>query len=186
MKHRNVGRNVAASLAILVGMVALVAFSGTLPARANALEAFAGERSTREVVSALEADSSFTYGVRAAAFPDRIELASANNERLILEDDYFYASIAPFVNYTHSCAVHIFPGCRGELASAMMHVRITDSGGSVAFEGEIETYENGFMGFWLPRDDHFTIEINYGSYRGVFSFATDESSPTCLTEFQLS
>jgi len=57
--------------------------------------------------------------------------------------------------------------------------------GNVLFDGLKETYSNGFMGFWLPRNKTYTIEFEFDGYGGIFTFSTTDESPTCLTEFEL-
>jgi len=81
--------------------------------------------------------------------------------------------------------MHVLTGCQGELESQEMGVRLTNRAGVVVFDGPKETYQNGFMGFWLPRNEDYTIEFEFEGYMGTFAFSTNDDSPTCLTEFRL-
>jgi hypothetical protein len=47
------------------------------------------------------------------------------------------------------------------------------------------TFENGFTGFWLPRNIEGTLRVTYDGKAGETDFATDQNAPTCLTTLQL-
>ena len=57
-----------------------------------------------------------------------------------------------------------------------IQVRLTDNEGNVIFEGMEQTYSNGFMGFWLPRDKSYTIEFEFDGHGGIFTFSTYDDS----------
>lgn len=149
----------------------------------NDLEAFVAGKTTREVVSHLEQGHTGDL-MFAVALPNQIQI-SDGEETLSLYDDAFYISIAPFIHQTHECLMHVFTSCRAELQAVSMHVRLRDQAGNTVFEGIRETYQNGFMGFWLQKNQAYTIEIDYEGYQGVFDFTTHDEDPTCLTDFQL-
>jgi hypothetical protein len=46
------------------------------------------------------------------------------------------------------------------------------------------TFENGFTGFWLPRNIEGTLRVTYDGKAGETDFATDQNAPTCLTTLQ--
>ncbi len=73
----------------------------------------------------------------------------------------------------------------GELDNQTFDIVLTTVDGDVVFEGEKTTYNNGFMGFWLPRDTQYIISIDYGDKSGVFTLETYDDSYTCITSFQL-
>jgi len=147
------------------------------------LQDFVAGKTTREVAEYLEIRG-VDSPVFAVAFPDRLEL-TYEESYLNLYDEYFYVSIAPFINETHECVMHVLTGCQGELTQADLEVKITNSSGDVVFAGTQQTYQNGFMGFWLPRNEDYTIEFEFEGYQGEFYFSTHDDDQTCLTEFRL-
>ena len=169
----------------LIGIMGVLLFTaqGTISHPQQVLEAFVEGRSTQEVVSLLE-DSKVGGDVLAKAFPDRIELHNEENV-LNLNVEAFYVSIAPYLHETHPCTIHNFPGCQAELVNEDVYVQITDNEGIVYFDGIQQTYQNGFMGFWLPKDKTYSIQLAVGDYSGNYTFSTFSNDPTCLTEFKL-
>ncbi len=142
-------------------------------------------REVRDVVEDFE--NGVYTDVDAAAFSTHIEVYKDNEVvKLYDKEDMFYVSIAPYVNLTHAWGIHSLTGCRGELQSAPIDVKIVNrTTGEVLVDQEITTYKNGFMGFWLPRDIEVSIEMSYENTSGSYYFTTYDSSPTCLTEFKL-
>ena len=76
-----------------------------------------------------------------------------------LPDDEFYVSIAPFINETHPCMFHSLTGCQGELVNTPLDVYIEDTDGNVLIGDIIESFDNGFIDLWLPRDQEFKVII---------------------------
>lgn len=102
-----------------------------------------------------------------------------------LPEDEFFVSIAPFVNSTHPCDIHSLTGCQGELVEEDFEVHIEDSEGNVILD-EIKTTEtNGFIDFWLPRDDTFTVTIKQDNKETVSEITTFDGDNTCITTMQL-
>ncbi|AKP33065.1 copper-binding periplasmic metallochaperone CueP [Yersinia aleksiciae] len=99
--------------------------------------------------------------------------------------DKFYLSFAPFVNQTHPCFNHSLSGCRGEMAETTFDVKITDNAGKVILQDKLTSYQNGFIGVWLPRNTEGTIEVSYQGLKAVSPFATHAESQTCMTTLQL-
>ncbi|PNM26299.1 hypothetical protein A6J66_020310 [Yersinia enterocolitica] len=99
--------------------------------------------------------------------------------------DKFYLSFAPYVNQTHPCFNHSLSGCRGELANTAFDVKITDKAGKVILQDTLTSYQNGFIGVWLPRNTEGTIEVSYQGLKAVSPFATQAESQTCMTTLQL-
>ncbi|AIN15459.1 Uncharacterised protein [Yersinia pseudotuberculosis] len=121
--------------------------------------------------------------------------ASVTHAELILSDgqqkfvyplgDRFYLSFAPYINQTHPCFNHSLSGCRGELTNTPFEVKITDNSGKVIMHQQVTSYQNGFIGVWLPRNIEGTLEVSYQGLTAVSPFATGAESQTCLTTLQL-
>ncbi|CNH98129.1 Uncharacterised protein [Yersinia aldovae] len=99
--------------------------------------------------------------------------------------DKFYLSFAPYVNQTHPCFNHSLSGCRGELANAAFDVKITDKAGKIIMQDKVTSYQNGFIGVWLPRNIEGTIEVTYQGLTATSPFATHAESQTCMTTLKL-
>ncbi|KGX84583.1 CueP family metal-binding protein [Pontibacillus litoralis] len=141
------------------------------------------ETDVKELVSQLSASNT-------------VESASIDGKNLVVQDggeenvynlpqDEFFVSVAPYLTYTHPCEFHSLTGCQGELIGEEMDVKITDEQGKVHIDETVTTLENGFMDFWLPRDEQYTIEVNYQNKQTEYSFSTFEEDSTCLTDLQL-
>jgi hypothetical protein len=103
-----------------------------------------------------------------------------------LPDDEFYLSVAPYVEQTHDCYFHSLTTCRGELAGEEVHVTITDRDtGEVLVDEVTETFDNGFVGFWLPSGVDATIRVEYEGYSASEDISTGPDDLTCLTTMQL-
>ena len=103
-----------------------------------------------------------------------------------LPADEFYVSIAPYVNRTHECTYHSLTTCVGELSGEPVHVVVTDDAGNTVVDEELETYDNGFFGLWLPRGMSGTVEITHESGAVDAPISTGEEDPTCVTDLRLS
>lgn len=66
-----------------------------------------------------------------------------------------------------------------------MNWKFVTSDGKVLYENIKSTYENGFAGFWLPRDIEGTIYVTYDGYEGIQNFDTYSNSDTCITTLKL-
>ncbi len=117
---------------------------------------------------------------------EQLMLADPDQEVAVpLEDNEFYLSVAPYVDQTHECYYHSLTTCRGELANEDISVRIIDDSGAVLVDEQVTTFDNGFVGFWLPRDIEGTIEVTHDGRTGQRDFSTSEDGATCLTTLQL-
>lgn len=115
-------------------------------------------------------------------------LLSADEEEYSLDipDDRFYLSVAPYAEQTHECFNHSLTTCMGELTGEDVKVQITDDTNDEVLVDETRTtFENGFVGFWLPRDIEGTLRISYDGMVGETKIGTGEDDPTCLTTLQL-
>lgn len=143
--------------------------------------------SAQEVVERLDrTNDDRSSGLTGSVTSDEVVLADERTEvALPVPDDSFYLAVAPWRTTTHECFHHNLATCQGELVGTELEVRISDASGEVLVEDEVTTYENGFVGFWLPKDVTGTIEISDGTRTAVSEFATRADSPTCLTTMRL-
>ncbi|MGD7003830.1 CueP family metal-binding protein [Corynebacterium halotolerans] len=124
-------------------------------------------------------------------------LASVRTDELVLSDNdddvvvdlpenQTYVSIAPYVTQTHDCFYHSLTTCLGELGNENIQVTITDeTTGEVLVDEETATFDNGFVGFWLPDEATGTIEITHEGRTGVTEFSTTDDGATCVTDLRL-
>lgn len=103
-----------------------------------------------------------------------------------LSGDKFYVSVAPYINKTHRCVDHSLSGCRGEMVKQPFHVKVTDEKQQVIMDKDISSYENGFFGLWLPRNQAMQIEVTQPGYIGKEVISTNDDSQTCITTLRLS
>lgn len=105
---------------------------------------------------------------------------------LPMPDDSFYVSIAPYVTQTHECFFHSLTTCQGEMVQADVQVTVVDDAtGETVLDDAMTTYENGFVGLWLPRDMTGTITITADGTSVESPISTTADSATCLTTLQL-
>ena len=123
----------------------------------------------------------------ASIRPDELVLSDGEQEvALQMPEDSFYLSVAPYVDETHDCFYHSLTTCQGELTNEDVEVRITDKAtGEVLVDQTVTTYDNGFAGFWLPRDVDGSIEVTYEGQAGAVDFSTSDEGATCVTTLQL-
>lgn len=104
-----------------------------------------------------------------------------------MPDDEFYLSIAPYLTSTHDCHFHSLTTCRGELANATVDVTVRDDAtGKTLAQGSEKTFDNGFLGLWLPRGITATVTIDYQGRQSEKTISTTgDDDATCLTTMQL-
>jgi hypothetical protein len=125
-------------------------------------------------------------GLRASVRPDALVLSAGTTEvTLDIPGDRFYLSVAPYVNRTHECFHHSLTTCKGELAGRELAVTIVDRNGTVLVDGARTTFDNGFVGFWLPRNIDAVLRISYDGRTAEAAISTGPSAPTCLTTLRL-
>lgn len=117
---------------------------------------------------------------------DELLLSDGTEEvSLDLPADRFYLSFAPYVNQTHECYYHSLTTCQGELRNEEIQVTFTDDVGEVVVDEELTTFDNGFVGLWLPRDLEGTLRVSGEGGAGQIPVSTGDDAPTCLTTIQL-
>ncbi|CAM3484165.1 CueP family metal-binding protein [Isoptericola cucumis] len=104
-----------------------------------------------------------------------------------MTSDEFYVSVAPYVDQTHECYFHSLTTCLGELQNASVGVTVTDDAtGEVLIDEARQTFDNGFVGLWLPRGIDATISIEHDGRAGTSRVSTGgDEDATCLTSLQL-
>lgn len=117
------------------------------------------------------------------------ELIITNNDEsqeiFDLPDDDFFVSIAPFINETHPCDIHSLTGCQGELVDADFDIYIENESGEIIVNDTINSGENGFVDLWLPRDESYTVTVDYDGKSVESELSTFEQDGTCITTMQL-
>ncbi len=123
----------------------------------------------------------------ASVRPDELVLSDEEQEVILgLPEDLSYVSIAPYTSRTHDCFYHSLTTCLGELSHENIRVTITDgASGEVLVEEETTTFDNGFIGFWLPADAAGTIEVTHQGRTGTTDFSTTADAATCITDLRL-
>lgn len=126
-------------------------------------------------------------------------MASVRPDELIVKDDSgaegsvpmpedeFYVSIAPYIDVTHECYYHSLTTCTAELQGQTVDVLITDTNtGDVLVDGPVTTFDNGFVGLWLPRGVQAEITIEYDGLSATSTLTTHAADDaTCITTMQL-
>lgn len=123
----------------------------------------------------------------ASVQPDELVLTDGQQEAaMALPKGKSYVSIAPFVDETHDCFYHSLTTCLGEMSGEDVDVVITDSEtGEAVVDESTTTFDNGFVGFWVPSDISGTIRITAEGKSGSTEFSTKSDGPTCVTDLQL-
>ena len=124
----------------------------------------------------------------ASVQPDALVLTDDQEREteLPMPDDEVYISIAPYLEQTHDCHFHSLTTCLGELANTEIQVRLTDDDGGVLLDEARQTYDNGFIGIWVPRGIEATLTIKHEGQTGSATISTtNEEDPTCITTLQL-
>lgn len=128
-------------------------------------------------------------GLMVSIRPDRL-IFSDDKQReaeLAMPTDQFYLSFAPYLTKTHDCHFHSLTTCTGELQNAEVGVLVTDNAtGDVIVDKQLRTFDNGFLGLWLPRDIDATLLVEYQDRTAASPITTKgNEAATCLTTLPL-
>ena len=125
----------------------------------------------------------------ASVQPDVLVLTDGQGRetQLAMPEDEVYISVAPFRAQTHDCYFHSLTTCLGELANTEVEVTLTDTAtGDVLINDLRQTFDNGFVGFWVPRGLEASLTIGHDSQTGTATISTvNADDPTCITTLQL-
>lgn len=125
----------------------------------------------------------------ASIRPDELLLTDDQQREttIAMPEDEFYVSFAPYVSQTHDCHFHSLTTCVGELQNADVQVTVTDeASGETLVDEALTTYDNGFLGVWLPRDIDGTLTVEYEGLTAEWPITTKgEDAATCVTTLPL-
>lgn len=127
-------------------------------------------------------------GLLASVQPDTLILRddSDREARLPMPDDEVYVSVAPFREQTHECHFHSLTTCLGELSDAEIRLTLTGDDGAVLIDETRTTYDNGFVGIWVPRGIDASLTVEHAGRTGTVPVTTrTEQDATCITTLQL-
>ncbi|MEO6867597.1 MAG: CueP family metal-binding protein [Gaiellales bacterium] len=143
----------------------------------------------REVVTRLDktAVKDRPDGLMASVQADAVLLSDAdgNKTAVDLPEEEFYVSIAPYVDQTHDCMFHSLTTCLGELRNEPVRVTVTDADGTEIVDEKRRTYDNGFIGLWLPRGIDATLKVEHDGRTASTAISTADDAFTCLTTLRL-
>lgn len=144
-------------------------------------------KSGREIIETLDQqESARPLPVMGSVRNDQILLSDGVAEEVVpIEGDEFYLSLAPYETFTHDCYFHNVGTCQGELSQEQVHVTITTDDGEVLVDEDATTYANGFVGFWVPKDEKGTIVVTKDGKTAESRFSSDDEGATCITTLQL-
>jgi Periplasmic copper-binding protein CueP len=147
--------------------------------------------SAREVIDRLDrtAVAGRPRDLKASVRPGQLLVSDSRSgaqTTLRIPGGTFYLSIAPYVDQTHKCFYHSLTTCKGELSGAQVHVTITNRDtGAVLIDETTQTFDNGFVGFWLPADTPATVRVEHNGRSATGEVSTGPDGPTCLTTLKL-
>ena len=148
-----------------------------------------GGKSTVEVIDYLDrlGGDQRPADLTASVRPQELVISSGGEKfSLGLPQDRFYLSVAPYVGTTHDCFYHSLTTCKGELTAQDVQVQIVDQTNDRVLVDEVRTtFDNGFVGFWLPRGIEGTLRLSHAGKVGQAAISTDDDAPTCLTTLRL-
>ncbi|GAE94993.1 hypothetical protein JCM21714_4196 [Gracilibacillus boraciitolerans JCM 21714] len=102
-----------------------------------------------------------------------------------LSKNDFFVSIAPYEMATHPCENHSLTGCQGEMRNQEFDLYIEDTDGNVIVDKTINSFDNGFIDLWLPRNKTYKTKIEYNGKVAESDISTFDKDGTCITTMQL-
>ncbi|QGU06791.1 hypothetical protein COCCU_04215 [Corynebacterium occultum] len=179
---------------LTVGVLALLALSGCAAADTNpeathsALADFEGQ-DARTLIEELDATpvAERRSDIMASIRADELLISDASGAEMALPlpADEFYVSVAPYATQTHDCFYHSLTTCLGELDNQAVQVKVVAADGGILVDQEMSTFDNGFLGLWLPRDINATLSIEHERKSSTQEISTGAEAATCLTTLQL-
>lgn len=128
-------------------------------------------------------------GLSASVTPDALILTDSRerDQRLEMPSDVTYISAAPYPKKPQECHFHALTSCLGELKNADVEVTVKDGQSGEAIRQEsTKTFDNGFVGLWLPRGRTGEVTIKYADKSGSAEISTvNDDDATCVTTLKL-
>ena len=132
-----------------------------------------------------ERPAALNVSVRA----DEVVLSDSHEHQaqLPLPDESVYVSFAPYETQTHECTYHSPTGCKGELRNTDVAVSVTDdASGETILKDTFTTFDNGFVGLWLPRNISANVAVEAKGKRAAATISTQGADAlTCITTLRL-
>ena len=128
-------------------------------------------------------------GLSSSITGDHVILIDEHEHRVEvpLPDDLVYVSAAPYLTQTHDCFAHSPTGCIGEQQNVDVQVSVVDADGVVILDEQRRTFDNGFVGMWLPRGIEATLTLTVDGKSATAPISTaGDNVQTCITTMQLS
>jgi hypothetical protein len=174
-------KKILSVIIIVVVMGVIWQFSGI--GRQSILETYKLEAlSVEEMVEALETSSIDKTGLTAYINSSNLVLETSKAQtKIALPEGKFYASIAPYIEMTHTCMTHYLTSCRSELQNEAFEIRIVAEDGTILLDETLTSASNGFIGIWLPKDVNATLHVDYMDFHVKADISTFEGDPTCIT-----
>jgi hypothetical protein len=173
------------SLLFLSLLVSSSAFAATPESAFLASHGLAG-KSVEQIIDTIDStpqDRPLPYS--ASVTSTALKLTDADQSYTLPLGEKFYLSAAPYERQTHPCFNHSLSGCQGEMPNSTFDVKVTDNKGNTVIQKKMKSYQNGFIGLWLPRNMEGSIEVSYNGKKAIRPIQTMDDSQTCLTELQL-
>ena len=124
----------------------------------------------------------------ASVQPDELVLNSGDRTQSVpMPNEEFYLAVAPYDSRTHECYFHSLTTCLGELRNEQVQVTVTDRAtGATVVDDDVTTFDNGFVGIWLPRGLDGEITVEHDGRRATAPISTSNPDDlTCLTSLRL-
>ncbi|WP_432557613.1 CueP family metal-binding protein [Granulicoccus sp. GXG6511] len=143
-------------------------------------------QSAEQIVDQLDRTNEDRHGGPVGSVrPNELVLSDDGGQVSLPLEDNFYLAFAPYLNRTHDCFNHNLASCQGELAQQTMDVKITTGAGETLVDEPMTTFDNGFIGVWLPKDITGEITVEHEGKSVTAPISTGAQDPTCVTTLQL-
>ena len=124
----------------------------------------------------------------ASVRPDVLVLSDVGGREveLAMPQDEVYVSVAPYRTHTHDCHFHSLTTCEGELSDQPVKVRLTGPDGEVLVDETRRTFDNGFVGIWVPRGIEASLTLEHEGRTATVAVSTRrDDDATCITTMHL-
>lgn len=145
----------------------------------------------REIIERLDAQAvaERPADLVASVQPEQLVVAddAGRQTALPMPEDEVYLSAAPYESQTHECHFHSLTTCLGELQNQEVQVTLADRAtGEVLVDQELRTFDNGFVGMWVPKGIEAELTIEHAGKVATAVVSTrNADDPTCLTGLRL-